>query len=245
MTDGVLFQRHLFRRSAGMDASSSKLSPIKIRLMSSSSDLREIFRLRYRAYHHDGHLPFDPAEQFSDINDGNRATVHIAACTGHAFVGALRVNFASGEAEAVGLPCAPYYPEVAILSHRPGHRLVEFSRLAVDPDITNTSFKGTVYAALVRAALIVAQARDATDILVATKPSMVKFYELLVGFERLGRPAKYPPGNLDITLMRLTMQQALRRQKMQNRFFRNSEDEVASMRRAIERALAAMPSRAE
>lgn len=238
MAEAVVFEPRFDSHALIGDAQSTTQSfPLKLELLSARNDLAAIFHLRYRAYRHDGHIPADAREQFRDRNDDVPSTVHVGAFADNVCVGAVRISFAGAGAEGGCLPCAPYYPEVAMLLAEPKRRLVEFSRLAVDPAITNVSYKTTIYAALVRAAMMAAEATSTTDILVATKPTRVKFYEVLLGFARLGRPAKYPPGDLDITLLRLPMERARKTQKLQNRFFSIADGELASMRRSLARVL--------
>ena len=241
MAEAVVFEpRFDSHVLIGAGKSTTRTFPLKFELLTARSDLSAIFHLRYRAYRHDGHIPEDPRAQFSDVNDDVATTVHIGAFDGFTCIGSVRVSFA--HAGHGSLPCAPYYPDVALLARDASRRLVEFTRLAVDPSITNVSYKTTIYAALVRTALMVAEATDTTDILVATKPSRVKFYEILLGFSRLGRPAKYPPGDLDISLLRLPMERARRTQELQNRFFNIGDGELACMRHALARVLAGQSS---
>lgn len=211
--------------------------PFRVQVLNSKQDQREVYRLRYSAYRNDGHIPHDPSGMFCDPSDYLTATAQIAAYDGPSCIGALRVSFSSANGLFGSLPCMPYYPEAKDLAEQPGRRLVEISRLAVDPGISNTSYRTTLYATMVRAGLIAADAGYTTDILVATKPSSVKFYEYMLGATRLGKPAKYPPGDIEITLLRLPLSEAKMRQRRQNQFFRISTDEIASMREALEPVL--------
>lgn len=74
-------------------------------------------------------------------------------------------------------------------------------------------------------------------ILIATKPDWVRFYQYMLGFHPIGLPALYPPGDFKITLLGGSLEQAQSRQRMQNRFFKITDEEVASMKDAIAAAL--------
>ena len=78
-----------------------------------------------------------------------------------------------------------------------------------------------------------AEAAGVAKILIATRPDSVKFYKYMLGFELIGEPALYPPGDVKIALLGGSMSKARARQRLQNKFFRITEDEIASMRRAL------------
>ena len=79
-------------------------------------------------------------------------------------------------------------------------------------------------------------------ILIATKPDWVRFYQYMPGFHPIGLPALYPPGDFKITLLGGSLEQAQSRRRMQNRFFKITDEEVASMKDAIAAALERMSS---
>ena len=117
------------------------------------------------------------------------------------------------------------------------HGFVEISRLSIEPDIANVSYRTTLYAFLVRASLTAALATGVSMLLIATRPDWVKFYGYMLGFQQIGEPAFYPPGDFKITLLGGSLEQARMRQRLQNRFFKITEEEVASMKGAIGRTL--------
>jgi hypothetical protein len=117
-------------------------------------------------------------------------------------------------------------------------RLVEICRFAIDPGISNTSYRTTLYGFMVRAAFTAAQAASVSRLLIATKPEWLRFYTYMLGFSPIGVPAPYPPGDLEITLLGGTIDLAQTRQRLANRFFKITDDEVASMRAALAPALA-------
>jgi N-acyl-L-homoserine lactone synthetase len=208
----------------------SKKFPFDIRVLSRTSDRREVFGLRYRAYRDAWGIPEDASEQFSDSHDDLDSSLILAAYDAGVCVGALRLCFSQPWNSASNLPCAALYPGVVGVKNKAAGTLLEISRLSIDPDITNTSYRTTLYAALVRAAFIAAQAANVATLLVATKADWVKFYQYMLGFETIGEPAVYPPLVGPVSLLGASIGEAHKRQKTQNAFFRITPDEIASMR---------------
>ena len=112
------------------------------------------------------------------------------------------------------------------------------SRLAIEPELSNTSYRTTLYASLVRAGFMAAQAAEVSMILIATRPEWVRFYKYMLGFQPIGEPAIYPPGDVPIVLLGGSFAEAQKRQRAQNAFFKITDEEVASMKAAIAPALA-------
>lgn len=212
--------------------------PFEIRLLDSDRDRRDIFALRYRAYRSADHISDIASGEYQDAHDALSSSVILAAYDQHVCTGALRLSFSMPWQPLSTLACAPYYPEVARLKGDAAGALVEMSRLAIEPSLTNTSYRTTLYASLVRAAFLAAEAARVSTILVATKPEWVRFYEYMLGFKRIGEPAFYPPGDLPIALLAGSLELARKRQRAQNAFFKVAMDEIASMRSAIAPALA-------
>jgi hypothetical protein len=59
----------------------------------------------------------------------------------------------------------------------------------------------------------------------------------MLGFQQIGEPALYPPGDFKITLLGGSLEQARMRQRLQNRFFKIPDEEIASMQTAIAPAM--------
>ena len=218
--------------------------PFQIRVVSSQAERADAFALRYRAYRELGYIEESADTSFADKNDALDSTVIFAAYQDNVCIGTLRVSFShAGEAhhDVPTLPCAPYYPEVADLKRAALGSLVEMSRLAIDPAFTSTSFRTTLFAALVRAGFLAAQAAEVSTILIATKPEFARFYQYMLGFKVVGQPAAYPPGDHRIVLLAGSFSQAELRQSAQNAFFKITPEEIASMKAALGGALAKPP----
>lgn len=215
----------------------SKRFPFDIRVLCLGMDRAEAFRLRYKAYREVGYIPENPARRYSDNNDENPTTVLISAHDKSRCVGVLRVSLSTIDQPISTLPCAPYYPEVNHIKEIATGSVVEVGRLALDPDIDNTSYRTTLFASLVRAAFIAAQAAEASHILIAARAEATGFHTKMLGFKHLGSPAPYPPGHRPIALLVGTRSDAELKQKAQNAFFRITPEEVQSMLQALQPAL--------
>ena len=121
-------------------------------------------------------------------------------------------------------------------------RLVDIWRLAIDPNISNTSYRTTKNASMFRSRLIASEAGHATDILVATKPESIRFCGPILGCEQIGQPRNYPPFNLEITFLSVTMSQAETPQRKCGNFFRTSIAEIDWMRAAIKKIMCSIAS---
>ena len=215
----------------------SKKFPFDLKVLTHGSDRDEVFALRYRAYRDAWCIPLDATERYSDRYDDLKSTVLLAAYDAGVCIGALRVNFSHPSQSCSTMPCAGVYPAVAgVKSATPG-RMVEMSRLSIDPTITNTSYRTTLYASLLRAGFMAAQAANVSMILIATKPDWIRFYQYMLGFKTIGEPATYPPCTEPVALLGATFGETQKHQRAQNAFFKILPEEIASMRCALAPAL--------
>ena len=238
MSNAIAFRPSQNRRMPAAGQINGTGFPFDIRVASSDATRKEIFALRYRAYRALGYVEENTDATFTDANDALNSTFVFGAYVDNVCIGTLRVSFSQAHQDQSSLPCAPYYPEVADLKCAALGPLVEMSRLAVDPAFTSTSFRTTLFAALVRAGFLAAQAADVSTILIATKPEFSRFYQYMLGFKVIGQPAAYPPGDHRIVLLAGSFSQAELRQSAQNAFFKITEEEIASMKAALGPALA-------
>lgn len=211
----------------------------ELRVLSKESDISDATALRLRAYQAIGYDVSSDDGKYTDKFDQLATTVLLGAYDQGRLVGSVRLCFNHPWQTVSSLPCGPYYPALKEVKSKVDGALVEVSRLSIEPGVSNTSYRTTLYAFLVRAALTAAQAAEVSMLLIATRPDWVKFYKYMLGFQPIGEPALYPPGDFKITLLGGSLKQAETRQRLQNRFFKITPDEVASMRVAIQPALAA------
>ena len=190
--------------------------------------------MRHLAYASQGHIPLVAGAEYRDAHDDQPTTVIFGAYAAGRLLGSMRLCFDLGNDYKTALPCAPYYPALADLAAVSPNGLVEVSRLAIEPDIGNTSYRTTVYGFMVRSAFAAARAAGVSQIIVATRPDWVATYKHLLAFDQIGAPAPYPPGDLAITLLAGNLEDAAKRAWMRNRFFRVSDDDLAHMRGLLE-----------
>lgn len=210
-----------------------------MRIITRAADKRACFALRFRAY--EPYLLGSAKPEnglFTDSFDSLPTTLVTGAYDEGRLIASMRLCLSRSWDSLATLPCAAHYPALAAVKSSSRSALMEVSRVAIDPAITNTSYRTTLYASLVRLGAIAAEAADVSDILIATQASYEKFYRYMLGFERIGEPAFYPPGDFKISLLGGDMRQARLRQKVQNSFFRVEREEIARMRHALaDRAL--------
>lgn len=218
--------------SATLEASGK--FPFDIRVLMRSDDRREAFAVRYKAYRHAGHIPETADGLYSDPADAWPTTALIAAYDKGKCVGVIRLAVSQPWQPASTLPCARYYPALNAIKAAAPRAVIEIGRLAIDPAITNTSYRTTLFAALIRACFIAAQAVRASHIVLTARAVSTGFHTSMLGFEQYGEPAFYPPGDLPIAMLVGTLGQAELKQRAQNMFFRIRADEIASMRGALE-----------
>jgi N-acyl amino acid synthase FeeM len=205
----------------------------EVRLLSRPGELSEAFRLRQRAYAGQGLIPQVDGAEYRDDHDELPTTAIFGGFDEGRLIASMRLCFSLPADDLATLPCAPYYPELRRLKSGSAHGLAEVSRLCIEPEIGNTSFRATLYGFMVRSAFAAARAAEVSAIVVATRPSWVSYYKHLLSFEQVGQPALYPPGDMPITLLAGNIDQASRRAQMRNRFFRVTDDDVARMRRML------------
>lgn len=208
----------------------------ELRILDNENAIREALRLRGRAYTAIGYDIEKADGEYSDRFDELPTTVLLGAYDQDRLVGSVRLCFSLPQSLST-LPCADYYPALKDTHRSQSRGFVEVSRLSIEPDLNNVSYRTTLYAFLVRASLTAAMAAGVSMLLIATRPDWVKFYTYMLGFQQIGEPALYPPGDFKITLLGGSLEQARMRQRLQNRFFKITDEEIASMQTAIAPAM--------
>jgi N-acyl-L-homoserine lactone synthetase len=214
----------------------SNVKSFELRIIDSEAEVHAALSLRGRAYTAIGYDIEKSDGEYTDHFDDLPTTVLLGAYDGNRLVGSVRLCFSLPHSLST-LPCASHYPALKDLHRVQSRGFVEVSRLAIEPDLNNMSYRTTLYAFLVRASLTAALAAGVSMLLIATRPDWVRFYRYMLGFQQIGEPAFYPPGDFKITLLGGSLEQARMRQRLQNRFFKITEDEIESMKTAIGAAL--------
>jgi hypothetical protein len=214
--------------------------PLDLRVFAPGTDKTDIYRLRYRAFREVQLIAPREDGLFFDAYDDLETTCTLAAFHGAECVGTFRLTFGAGRPGEATMPCQPTFPAIGDLERQGYRRLVEFTRMAVAPELTNTSFRTTLYASLVRAGLIIANAGDADYGLISVNPSQVRFYEMICGFKALARAEAYPGINAPAVLLGRNFRALNARRNSQNPFFRFSPAEVSDARSLVFAGAAAM-----
>lgn len=210
--------------------------PVALRLFSAGSDKRAIYRLRYRAYRQAGWIAPREDEQLADAVDRLPSTLNIAAMRKDQCVGALRLAMDRDGAGAAAMPSGSVFPDAIAGLRRKGHRrLVEFSRMALEPSLPNTSFRTTVLVSLVRAGLILCHASDVDYAVVAVHKKFAPFHRAMFGFEFLGESVAYIDIDEPTHLLGRTFGGLDMRRKGRSAFFDITDEEIREARRAVAR----------
>ncbi|MEQ1695397.1 MAG: GNAT family N-acyltransferase [Hyphomicrobiaceae bacterium] len=204
--------------------------PLDLKVFTAGSDRRDVYALRYRAFIKDGVITPRDDKLFSDAYDDLETTCTLAAYQGAACVGSFRLAFGEGRPGEQTMPCQSIFTEIGGLEAKGYRRLVEFGRMVVEPSLTNTSFRTTLYATLVRAGLIVAEAGKTDFGLISVHPKLAKFYELMCGFKIMARAETYPGINAPAVLLGRNFKALDQKRTRQNPFFRFTPNEVTNAR---------------
>lgn len=223
---------HLKRGTIQGASAMPRSGAIDIVVLASTAEATDVFRLRARAATARNGIEASP-DQFADASDRERTTHQICLRRDEACIGAVRISLGFGARGPQGLPSSRHCPEVANIARNRRKRIVEISRLAVDPGIASLPLRTSLFATLVRAAYSATLAVEATDVLISAPAHSTRLYERLAGCVRIGTPASHTPGELEMALLWVTMAHLKRRQATCNSFFRIAEPEVKDMRRAL------------
>jgi N-acyl-L-homoserine lactone synthetase len=174
---------------------------------------------------------------YTDAYDDLPTTVVAGLFRRGACIATLRLSFFSPGTVAPTLPCEKVYPEVEGIKANAEGLIVELSRLAIDPSITNTRYRARLYAAAIRAGVSACIAMDAKHLLVATQTKWRSFYEHVLDFRVTGPAQFYPPGDVPVVLLARDLDAALKRRVAKNMFFKLDEAELADLRMRIPRLI--------
>ncbi len=234
MATDMTFHPPLVLDSHGGDA--AKNFPISLRIYSANADKTDLYRLRYRAFLAAGWIAASPGAEFTDRYDALATTFAVGAFHNGECIGSLRLAF-GGRGSFGSMPCEEQFgAEINALDAAGNHRLVEFSRMAVDPVLTNNSFRTTLYASLVRAGFILAQAADLDVAVIAVHRRFSAFYQAMCGFKVLGTSDSYG-GIAEPTHFLGRNFKALDGRRLQrNAFFKFTQEEIELARQSLNAA---------
>jgi hypothetical protein len=213
---------------------------VSIRLFTFDEARDELFSLRYRAYRNAGLIGENPDGTYSDCFDDQPSTLLIGVYADGTCAGTCRLSFAGGGSETGSLPSEGTYPEARAIRAKSNGLLVECSRLAIDPDISNNSFRTTLYAVLVRTAILAAMAASADVAFVTAQMKWRKFYEYVCAFNAISEPRLHPLGDVPVVLFAREIGDAGAKRGRRNPFLHIRPDEIAALRARLTPVMAAM-----
>lgn len=191
---------------------------------------RDAFALRYRGYVHAGLIQPSPFGIYTDAYDDLPTTLVAGLFRRGACIATLRLSFYSPGTQGPTLPCENVYPEIPGIKASAEGLVVELSRLAIDPDITNTRYRARLYAAAIRAGVTACLALDAKRLVVATQTKWRSVYEHIFDFKALGEPQFYPPGDVPVILLSRPLDEGLKGRIARNLFFKVDPAELEDLR---------------
>lgn len=233
LTTDMMFEPPLVLDSNAGDA--AKNFPIALKLYATESDRADINRLRYRAFRAAGWIGENAEGTFVDHYDDLDSTRTIGAFHAGECIGSLRLAFGGAGWPRGTMPCeAQFTRELAALDPDRALRLVEFSRMAVEPSLDNQSFRTTLYAALIRAGLIAATAAHTDVAVIAVHRRVSRFYQAMCGFKVIGTSQSYAEIEQPTDLLSLRFSEIDRRRSRSNAFFAFSAREIEAAGRAMD-----------
>ena len=209
-----------------------------LRVVSAREDRAQLIAVRHAAFRQAGRL--EPKAGVEDSCDDADHTVHVGAFKGATAHGAMRVTMKSWTDPISVLPCAAHFPAICSAGLRK-LSIMEMSHLATDPRLGEQA-GAAIHAALVRAALLAAQAARIAMLVTAAPAGRAAYYGQLLRFHPIGTPAPYPPGSELFTLTGGSMVGAAGRSIARHSFFVTAEHEIASMRSELLRCLSIAPN---
>lgn len=102
-----------------------------------------------------------------------------------------------------GLAVAELYPDEVDDLRAAGRKLCEFTRLAVDDTVRSQSVLGGIFHV---ACIYVIDLHRCSDVLIEVNPRHVRFYERMLGFERIGSERLDPRVAAPAVLLRLDLE---------------------------------------
>ena len=101
-----------------------------------------------------------------------------------------------------GLYVSRLYPDEVRQLQQEGRKLCEFTRLAVDESVRSQAILGAIFHV---ACIYVINLHRCSDVLIEVNPRHVRFYERMLGFQRVGEERLDPSVNAPAVLMRLDL----------------------------------------
>lgn len=207
--------------------------PIEFSVARTAKEYNEIFQLRRLAFAEAGWI--DPeTDSVTDPLDDLPTSVLVAARAEGRLVGSLRVSIGPQGSRVPSLPCEIEFPGELQTVRKDFKRPAEFCRVAIDPELSNRSFRTTLYGNLVRSAMLVAQAARVDFALAAVHSKLSLFYQHMIGFRPIAKSDGYGVIQQPTHLLGGRFVDLVERSNRRNKFFHVAESDVLSARRVLQ-----------
>lgn len=128
---------------------------------------------------------------------GDRIT--LAACNHDTTIATITASLDGDD----GLFVARLYPDEVNALRAEGRKLCEFTKLAVDDSVRSQTVLGAIFHV---ACIYVIELHRCSDVLIEVNPRHVRFYERMLGFERMAEERLDPQVNAPAVLLRLDLE---------------------------------------
>ncbi|HZW76442.1 MAG TPA: N-acetyltransferase, partial [Caldimonas sp.] len=133
------------------------------------------------------------------MREAIQGRITLSACTADTTIATITANVDDGD----GLAIAELYPEEVETLRDAGRKLCEFTRLAVDDAVRSQTVLGAIFHV---ACIYVIDLHRCSDVLIEVNPRHVRFYERMLGFERIGEERLDPRVAAPAVLLRLDLE---------------------------------------
>ena len=206
--------------------------PIEFSVAHTAKQYNEIFQLRRLAFAEAGWI--DPeTDSVTDPLDDLPTSVLVSARADGRLVGSLRVSIGPAGSRVPSLPCEIEFPQELREVRARYQRPAEFCRVAIDPELSNRSFRTTLYGNLVRSAMLVAQAARVDFALAAVHSKLSLFYQHMIGFKPLAKSDGYGVIQQPTHLLGGRVVDLVERSRRRNKFFHVGEAECLAARQVL------------
>lgn len=133
------------------------------------------------------------------LRESIRGRITLSACSGDTTIATITANVDGDE----GLAVAKLYPDEVDELRADGRKLCEFTRLAVDDSVRSQTVLGAIFHV---ACIYVIDLHRCSDVLIEVNPRHVRFYQRMLGFERIGDERLDPRVAAPAVLLRLDLE---------------------------------------
>lgn len=166
----------------------SLIPDVTYRLVRTARERDAVFALRYRGYFHDGGIPANESERFSDPWDDSDNMLLLAMDVGGEIASTVRfhMNWPAG----ARMPAMDTFGDVLAPYIAAGKRMIDPTRFVIDPEVARRGPEGPY---LTLRMIAMAGEHFRPDIVLATvREDHMVMYRRVCGFQAISEPRAYP-----------------------------------------------------